>query len=190
MPGDSGPLLDRAQIIGLLDLMADEARRRGVRIDLFLVGGGAMALAYNTARSTRDLDGVFEPKIVVYEIAAAVAHLSELDLAEDWLNDGVKGFLPGPDSSASLFYERDSLSVRIASPRYLFVLKAMSGRESDEDDLRTLYPLCGFASPTEALDTIETAYPTRRISPSVQYVVEGIAGAFDGAGSPNNDPWA
>lgn len=113
-----------------------------------------MALAYNISRVTRDLDAVFEPKTIVYEIAAQVARASRLDLVDDWLNDGVKGFLPGPDPNATVFYENSGISVRVASPRYLFVLKAMAARESDEDDQRILYPMCGFKSKTDALDTI------------------------------------
>ncbi|MDQ3543091.1 MAG: hypothetical protein M3431_04390, partial [Actinomycetota bacterium] len=100
----------------LLDRVADEANHRGVTISMFLVGGGAMALAYENHRSTRDLDGVFEPKSVVYEIAAAVAEQSDLDLAPDWLNDAVKAFMPGNDPEATTFYDTPGLSVRVASP--------------------------------------------------------------------------
>lgn len=56
------------------ELLADLGRRlddRGLSAQLFLVGGAAMALAFNTRRSTRDLDAVFEPKSEVYNQAAA-----------------------------------------------------------------------------------------------------------------------
>jgi predicted nucleotidyltransferase len=172
---DEEPLLTRQELLHLFDQMSEAAQQRGVRIELFVVGGAAMALVYNTERVTRDLDAVFEPKTIVYEVAAQVARASQLELADDWLNDGVKGFLPGPDPSATVFYENDGISVRVASPRYLFVLKAMAARESDEDDLRTLYPLCGFNSKSEALDTIEAAYPNQPIKLTVQYLVEAIA---------------
>ena len=36
---------------------------------MFLVGGAAMALAYSTSRVTRDLDAMFEPESLVYEMA-------------------------------------------------------------------------------------------------------------------------
>lgn len=49
-----------------------ELCERAVKADLFLVGGAAMALAYNTRRATRDVNAVFEPKQMVYEAAAAV----------------------------------------------------------------------------------------------------------------------
>jgi hypothetical protein len=51
---------------------------------------------------TRDLDAVFIPSDVVRQAAAAVAERE--GLAEDWLNDAVKGFLPGPDADAQRFY--------------------------------------------------------------------------------------
>lgn len=35
---------------------------------MFLVGGAAMALAYNARRATRDVDGVFEPKTAIYSV--------------------------------------------------------------------------------------------------------------------------
>ncbi|HEX6685424.1 MAG TPA: DUF6036 family nucleotidyltransferase [Candidatus Limnocylindrales bacterium] len=61
-------LLSRDELTGLLDELGAELERQGVHGDLFVVvGGAAMALAYNTRRSTRDLDAVFEPKHVVYE---------------------------------------------------------------------------------------------------------------------------
>src|SRR4051812_40216721 len=59
-------LLTRDEILALLDALAADLRGRGHHGDLFLVGGAAMALAYDTRRATRDLDAVFEPKQVVY----------------------------------------------------------------------------------------------------------------------------
>jgi hypothetical protein len=59
-------MLSRDDILGLLDELANRLESQGLHGDLFLVGGAAMALAYNARRATRDLDGVFEPKQVVY----------------------------------------------------------------------------------------------------------------------------
>lgn len=142
-----------------------------------MVGGAAMALAYSTTRATKDLDAVFEPEAVVYELAAQVAAESDLDLPSDWLNDGAKSFLPGPDAAASIAYEQPGLTVRVASPRYLFVLKALAAREADEEDLVVLFSLCGYASASEALDDISAAYPAQPVRPSTQYLVEAIAEA-------------
>lgn len=173
-------MIDRETIIHLLDEIDRAATRRDVRVELFIVGGGAMALAYNATRVTGDLDAVFEPTSVVRAIAREVAEtFPELNLADDWLNDAVKGFLPGADENASVLFDRPNLAVTIASPRYLFVLKAMAAREVDEGDLRALWPLCGFEDAAEALDVVEAAYPRIPIRPAVQYLIEAI-GAEEG----------
>ncbi len=75
----------RDDILKLLNDVAKEAERREVEVSLFLVGGAGMALAYSTSRATKDLDGVFEPKSIVYGIAAHVAQQRpEYDLCPDW----------------------------------------------------------------------------------------------------------
>jgi methylmalonyl-CoA mutase cobalamin-binding subunit len=65
--------LTREQIIELLAELGQELDARGVRAQLFVVGGAAMALAYNMRRTTADVDGVFEPKTAIYEAARRVA---------------------------------------------------------------------------------------------------------------------
>ena len=176
---NTSPGLGRVEILSLLEAVAVEAERRDVSVSLFLVGGAAMALAYSTTRATKDLDGVFEPKQVVYAIATQIARdHPEYGLTDDWLNDAAKSFMPGDDDAATTLFERPALSVRIASPRYLFVMKAMAAREVDEQDLRILYPLCHFTSVEHALDMLVKAYPGRPLKAAVQYLVEGLAADF------------
>jgi hypothetical protein len=172
----SPPGLTRAQIDDLLHRVSVEAVRRETNVSIFLIGGAAMALAYSTSRSTRDLVGIFEPKSIVYEIARAVAaDVPELNLAPDWLNDAAKGFMPGEDPNATVYFDGPGLSVRIASPRYLFVMKAIAARESDVDDLRILFRLCEFASADVAINEVLAAYPSRTVKPNVQYLIGEIA---------------
>jgi hypothetical protein len=83
--------------------------------------------------------------------------------------------MPGDDPFASVYFDSSGLSVRVAAPRYLFVMKAMAARESDIDDLRLLYRLSNFSSAAEAIDSVVNAYPSRIIKPNVTYLVEEIA---------------
>ena len=136
--------LGREDIRALLDDLSAELAVRGARAELFLVGGAALAVAYDATRSTRDLDAVFIPSEVVRQAAAAVAERE--GLAEDWLNDAVKGFLPGPDPDAQRFYSSDSLIVDVASPRYLLAMKLFAARaEIDAEDIILLYRQLGFS---------------------------------------------
>jgi hypothetical protein len=166
-------MLSRDDIVTLLDELASDLEAQGVHGDLFLVGGAAMALAYSTRRATRDLDAIFEPKQVIYDAARQIGDRHGLPL--DWLNDGVKGFLPGPDPAATVLFDRPGLTVRIASPRYLFAMKLLAARvERDEDDIRLLYKLCGFKSVEEALDDVQSLYPHQPIPPRAQYLLEEL----------------
>lgn len=166
-------LLDREAIIDLLTELGAELAAAGEHADLFLVGGAAMALVYNTRRATRDLDAVFEPKQVVYSAARKVA--GRRGLPEDWLNDAVKGFLPGDDPNATLLFEKPGIAVRVASPRYLFAMKAIAARVGrDSDDLQQLYRLAGFDSVEEALDSVSAFYPPHLLPPKTEFLVREL----------------
>jgi hypothetical protein len=172
-------MLSKDDIAGLLNELADELEAQGIHGDLFLVGGAAMALAYSARRATRDLDAVFEPKRVIYEVAHRVG--SRHGLPDDWLNDGVKGLLPGPDPGATVLFDRPGLAVRIASPGYLFAMKMLAARvQRDVDDIEVLYRLSGFGSVEEALDHVQSLYPYQPLPPKAQYLLQELFPA-DGA---------
>jgi hypothetical protein len=54
-------LMGRAQLERAFAALGDRLVRRGVVADLFIVGGAAMALAYDADRVTRDVDATFVP---------------------------------------------------------------------------------------------------------------------------------
>jgi hypothetical protein len=107
-------LLDRDGLLVALRSLDDELAAVGVRGEVFVVGGAAMALAYDARRATVDVPAIFVPAAEVREAAARVAQ--RLDLEADWLNDGAKAFMPGPDPERIGVFEGDHLSVAAASP--------------------------------------------------------------------------
>ena len=172
-PRDDGTL-DGAAIEALLGELGDELVARGVRGEMFVVGGAAMALAYNTRRATRDVDAVFEPKAVVYDAAGVIATRHPGLLTADWLNDSVKAFLPGADPSATVAFDHPGLRVKVASPRYLFVMKLLAARvDIDADDIAVLYRLSGFTSIDDALDCAHRTYG-ERLEPKATYLLEEL----------------
>lgn len=116
--------LGRNELLNAFELLDDELGRMGVEADLFVVGGAAMAVAYDARRATTDVDAVFVPSKEVRTAASRVAE--ELGLEEDWLNDGVKGFLPGEDAEQVGVYEGTNLHVAAASPKFLLAMKLMA----------------------------------------------------------------
>lgn len=81
----------------------------GVRAELYIVGGAAMALAFARDRVTRDIDAVFVPKTRVYEEVKAMAAEDDT-LSPDWLNDVVERLLPSIEDSKP----RSSWMVRVS----------------------------------------------------------------------------
>jgi Nucleotidyltransferase of unknown function (DUF6036) len=150
----------RARIIAALEALGEELASQGIRGQIFIVGGAAMALAYSTRRVTRDIDAVFEPKTAIYRAAERVAE--RLELPQDWLNDGVKGFLPGADRDAVPLPEVNGIEVATASPRYLLAMKLLAMRfGEDDDDIRILLRQTGIQSADAALALLARMYPHR-----------------------------
>ena len=165
--------MDRDEIQTLLVELSDELALTEIRGEMLIAGGAAMALAYSTRRSTSDLDAVFEPKTLIYEAAARIATRHSLDAG--WLNDAVKGYLPGADPNATVFFDRPGLVVRIASPRYLLAMKLLASRvERDEDDIRVLLRLSNITTADEALVLVSDLYPVSAIPPKVRFLVREL----------------
>lgn len=168
------PKLAREQILDLLRDLSDELEAEGVQAEMFVVGGAAIALAYNQRRITADVDAIFEPKEVVYAAAARVAERHP-GVPNDWLNDGVKGFLPGPDSKAVVALQTPGVVVRTASPAYLLALKVQASRiDRDVDDIRFLAGLCGATTADGVLAIATRVLGHENLAPKAQYVVQEL----------------
>jgi hypothetical protein len=108
-------LLGRQELLEALAELDEELRILNVRGEVFIVGGAAMAIAYDTRRATADVDAVFVPS---HEVRTAASRVAEhLNLEPDWLNDDAKAFLPGEDENRIGVYEEQNLSVAAASPQ-------------------------------------------------------------------------
>ncbi len=163
--------LGRNELLNAFELLDDELGRMGVEADVFVVGGAAMAVAYDARRSTTDVDAIFVPSKEVRTAASRVAE--ELGLEDDWLNDGAKGFLPGEDAEQVGVYEGTNLHVAAASPRFLLAMKLMASRtERDIDDIKALYQICGLKTAEEGLAVLESYYPQDQILPRVQFLLQ------------------
>jgi len=170
--------VNRGEIVDALSALASELERRGVSAEMYVVGGAAIALAFDERRSTRDVDAVFEPKGVVYEAAALVAE--ERGLPGGWLNDAVKGFLAGEDPEAAPVLDLPGLRCLAASPETLLALKVLAHRVGeDEDDVRLLAGELGLETAEDVLAVAERTYGDR-LDPAARFFVEQL---FDVSGS-------
>jgi Nucleotidyltransferase of unknown function (DUF6036) len=163
----------RAEILKALQALGDELSSQGVRGQIFIVGGAAMALAYSTRRVTKDIHAVFEPKSSIYKAAGKVA--DELGLPEDWLNDAAKGFMPGTDKDARPVPDIQGIEITTASPQYLLAMKLMAMRFGEDDgDIEVLVRECGLHSAQEALELLQRMYPAREPLPKTRFFLEEL----------------
>jgi hypothetical protein len=84
-------LLGRAELERAFTALGDRLVRRGVVADVFIVGGAAMALAYDANRVTRDVDATFVPHGIVLDEARNVAEA--MGLPPWWLNEQASAYI-------------------------------------------------------------------------------------------------
>lgn len=170
----SGPDLGQLELRGLFEELSEGLAQRGVTAQLFVIGGAAMALAYDSDRFTRDVDAVFEPTDVIRDLTARIAACHGLQ--DDWINDAAKGYLPSQDPDACTVFETDNLLVQVASVEYLLALKLYSGRAArDMDDAVNLWNRAGYTKAQQGTALLERTYPERLLLPRHRFVVEDIA---------------
>jgi hypothetical protein len=162
----------REEIVAALRALGARLSERGIEGEIYVVGGAAIAIAFDARRATRDVDAVFEPKQEVYAAADEVG--SELELPPGWLNDGVKGFLSGPDDQATTVLEVPGLRVLVASSRILLAMKVLAHRiGEDDDDVRLLARDLGLDDAARVLAVAEAVYGDR-LDAAARFFVEEL----------------
>lgn len=182
-----GPL-DVARVLALFQELSDRFAEMGVSAQLFVVGGAAMALAYDDGRVTRDVDALFVPTPEVRQIAEEISAAHGLE--PDWLNDAAKGFLPGDDQNPHTVFESESLLAQVPSPEYLLAMKLHASRDDrDLDDAAVLFNRLRYTSAQDCIDLLTHTYPLGQLLPRHRYLAEEVADRAKAARAQDNpDP--
>ncbi len=148
-------------------------RSQGIRGEIGMVGGAAMVLAFNARDATKDVDAIFSPSSEIRAAAKKVA--ADLHLPEDWLNDAVKGFLPGNPTSQDTVFEFDSLRVWVPPAEYLLAMKVSARFDSqDANDVLTLCKVLEIKSAAKALKIVARYYPDNQIPAKTRFFLEEL----------------
>jgi Nucleotidyltransferase of unknown function (DUF6036) len=175
MSEPGSPLLGRADLERAFTALGDRLLRRGIVADVFVVGGAAMALAYDATRVTRDVDALFKPHGIVHDEAMRIA--DDLGLPRWWLNEQASTYISGKDDpDKRRVFDHPGLRVMAASPRHIFAMKALAARTRDIDDLRLLADLIGVESADAALQICADFYPDEPVSPRSAAVLRELFG--------------
>ncbi len=137
--------------------------------------GAAMALAYDAARVTRDVDARFVPHGIVLEEARQVA--KDLGLPPWWLNEQATAYISGKDDPGKRrVFDHPGLRVMAASPEHVFAMKALAARTRDIDDLRLLAAMIGVETAEAALQICADFYPDEPIPARTDAVLRELFG--------------
>lgn len=168
-------LLGRAELERAFTALGERLARRGVVADLFVVGGAAMALAYDANRVTRDVDARFVPHGIVLDEARQVAR--DLGLPPWWLNEQATAYISGKDDPGKRrVFDHRGLRVMAASPEHVFAMKALAARTRDIDDLRLLAGMIGVETADAALRICVDFFPGEPIPARTEAVLLELFG--------------
>ena len=100
-----------------------------------------------------------------------------MGLDDDWLNDGVKGFLV--EHPRQVFLELPNLTVYAAEPDYLLAMKCLASRIDtiDNNDIKFLIKQLQLTTPGQVFAIIQKYYPKNRIRPATQFFIEELFSA-------------
>ena len=98
-------------------------------------------------------------------------------VADDWLNDAVKGYV-SDKGDFDQFLELSNLRVMTASPAYLLAMKCLAMRLGaefhDENDVRFLLRYLDLNNYDSAIDIISRYYPLDRFPQKTLYALAEI----------------
>lgn len=170
---EAEPLLDRIALDDVFRKLGDRLARRGVVADIYIVGGAAMAMAYDARRSTRDIDAVFEPHGIVLDEARALA--GELGLPTWWLNEQASVYAaPGGDPAATRVFDHPGLRVSAASPEHLLAMKVLAARRRDVEDIRILVRHLRLGSVNDVLSVCADVFPEEPVPDRARLILEDL----------------
>jgi hypothetical protein len=148
--------MGRDDLLELLRDLGGRLQQRGLSADLYVVGGAAIALAFDHRRVTRDIDAAFHPADTVREEASRLAE--QRGLPPDWLSSAAIAFAPPGRDEDAVALDLPGLAVSVASPEHLLAMKLAAGRERDVTDLVVLFEALSVTRPEQALEIARRLY--------------------------------
>lgn len=139
--------------------LSEELARRKVNAHIYIVGGAAMALGFDSRRLTHDVDALIrEGHGPVTDAVRSVGR--RRGWSDTWLNEQAAPAMPrGSDARARTVYGDGNLVVTAASAEHLLAMKVRAGRIKDYDDIVFLVDCLTLRSAKEVFDQHDEVFP-------------------------------
>ena len=149
----------RDQLEAAFRELSSELRHSRVRGHIYIVGGAAMALGFDTRRETMDVDALI--KAGHGPVVDAVRRIGRRHgWPETWLNEEAVPAIPrGRDGRAMTVYGDSHLVVTAASAEHLLAMKVRAARPKDEQDITHLARRLQLSSASEVFDLHDEVFP-------------------------------
>ena len=166
--------MDASELRGALGEVAELLAHQGISVRVYIVGGAAMALAYDAERSTRDIDAVIESHHG--PLTDAVREVARRHgWPGTWLNEQAAAYVPrGSDPGSRVVFDHPCLRVLAASPTRMLAMKARAARAADRGDLLRLAHLLGISTVAEIAAVVAEQFPDEPWSTRSRNVVEDL----------------
>lgn len=148
---------DRATLMHAIDKLVRLLIEQGHTVDIHIIGGAALNLAYYERRMTSDIDARTNSDSVVY---AAVLELAQQNgWPEDWFNSNAASFIPFTADEWALMISEEGVNVYVAEPELLLAMKLNAARPGrDTPDIAALMHICAITDLQQADELFEQRY--------------------------------
>ena len=167
--------IDGQTIRELLEELNEKLAEHDVYGEMYVVGGAAMVLTYESIRSTSDIDCVItNGSDRIHDAAAEIAQ-ERPGLGADWLNETAAtahNIPEDPDEESRAAYQGSHLTVKTASPERMLAMKIHADRTSDHEDIEQLVRFTRIESGEEAKRITEHYFPHSEVPAETVKVVE------------------
>lgn len=122
-----------------------------------IIGGGALALAYNARRTTSDLDVILPDACAAEVLAAADRIAKACDLEPGWLNQKAReaGYVdPSKLDLTQIVYASNTLELAVPPPEQLLALKLVILHRVDDDTEDAKVLLKSMRTPYDDVESV------------------------------------
>lgn len=168
-------MLTKEDITQGFETLNEELKQVDIVGDIVVFGGAYMVLALDARPATRDVDAIFKPAKEIRDAALKVA--DTLGLPNDWINDGIKGFMSAKSGEhGTKVLNLSHLKIWCPKPEYILAMKCMASRPEthDKEDILTLIEHLKLTSADQVFKVIVQYYPQKTIPVKTQYFIEEI----------------
>lgn len=147
-------------ILYRLHVLNDYLQRNETYLTMDIYGGAAVALCYDSRRTTEDIDCILQASSE--RIKPLLAEFNRINgFEKGWINQAVSVFVPKCRNVGSELLALSNLRVNVCSPELLLAMKCRALRTTDLADIKLLLQVTEVNSVSQIVKNNDYFFPTR-----------------------------